>query len=171
MKIIQSVKVKPKTKIRIRKIEKPKVPVFVKNPVVKLKRAKVPKGINLDLLRSRAISAMALARPRRSGLLVGCAVIDDKNNIFTGANIEILWQRSFHAEETAITGALVHDCGKIRAICIAAERSLFTPCGACMDLILEFSIPDAVIVHINPKTRKTTIIPLSAMMPFYPTRV
>lgn len=131
----------------------------------------IPYGVNLDLLKARAISSMAFARPRRSQLPVGCAIIDTKKTIFTGANIETLWQRSYHAEETAFMYAATHDAGKILAVCVAAERRLFTPCGGCIDLLIEFCRDDAIVVHVNPKTHHTTILPLSGMMPYYPTKV
>lgn len=135
----------------------------------KEKKAKLS-SVQISVLTSAAISAMAYARPRRSGLAVGCALLDTKSNCFTGANIELQWQRSSHAEENTIFGCITHDGGDIRAICIAADRELFTPCGHCLDVIMEFATKDAKIIHINPRTRKTTIIPLSKMMPYYPTR-
>lgn len=124
----------------------------------------------LDLLKANASSVMANARPRRSNLRVGCALIDTKNTIYVGANIEVLWQRCYHAEESAIMGALSRDAGDIKAICIACDRRLFTPCGHCMDLIMEFSHPDATVFHFNPRTLKTSMFALDDLMPHYPTK-
>lgn len=132
-------------------------------------RIVIPDWINLDLLKAEASAARAYALPERSGLFVGCAVMDSKRNIFTGANLEVLWQESYHAEETAILTAKTHDAGTIEAICISAERKLFTPCGRCMDLIFKFASPNAVLLHQNPKTYKTSIFYIKELMPYYPT--
>jgi len=131
---------------------------------------KIPKTLNLDLLKANAVSAMAFARCRRSNLRVGCAVLDTKNTIYTGANVEVLWQRCYHAEETAIIGAMAHDAGEIRAVCIACDRRLFTPCGHCMDVIIEFCKKDGIVMHYNPRTKKESIFSLEDLMPHYPTR-
>ena len=141
-----------------------------KKPEEPKPKAKKISQTEIEMLKGHAVSAMAYARPRRSGLAVGCSLLDTKNNYFTGANVELLWQRCSHAEENTIIGSITHDGGEVRAICIAADRELFTPCGHCMDLILEFSQKTASIIHYNPRTRKTTIIPLKKMMPYYPTR-
>lgn len=130
----------------------------------------IPKNVNLDLLKSNAISAMAYARPRRSNLPVGCAILDTKNTIFTGANVEFLFQQSWHAEEVAYGYAMSHDGGKIIACCIASDRKRFTPCGKCRDPIKEFSIPECLVVHVNPRTKKTLIFTIDQLMPYYPTK-
>jgi len=133
------------------------------------KKVKCPKDINLDLLVANAIAEMAFARPERSLLPVGCAVFDTKNTIYTGANLEILWQESIHAEKVAISGAITHDSGPIRIVVIAAERKLFTPCGGCMDVIMKYAKDDAIVVHVNPKTNVRTMLTLQQLMPYYPT--
>lgn len=124
----------------------------------------------IGLLKADAVSAMAFARPERSGVPVGCALIDTKHTIYTGANLEVLWQQSYHAEETAICGAITHDSGDVRAIVIAANRELFTPCGRCMDLIMKYCVEDAIIIHYNPKTKKESQFTLRQLMPHYPIR-
>lgn len=134
-----------------------------------MKKLELPAGYNLDLLKTSAISAMDHARPKRSELKVGCALYDTKRNIFTGGNIEVLWQRCYHAEESCIISAMSHDAGKIRAICVACDRELFTPCGHCRDLITEFSADDVLIMHVNPRTGKTSSFTIDELLPHYPT--
>jgi cytidine deaminase len=135
-----------------------------------MKKVKLPRDINFDYLKAEACLAMALAKPRRSNCPVGCAFFDVRGNIWTGANIEVRQQRSYHAEESAIINCITHDGGKIKVICIAAERELFTPCGNCMDLIMEFQEDDAYVIYVNPKTKKDAIFLASQLMPYYPTR-
>jgi cytidine deaminase len=135
-----------------------------------MKKVKLPKDINFDYLKASAMSAMALAKPRRSNCPVGCAFFDVRGNLWAGANIEVSGQRSYHAEESTIIHAMTHDAGKIRVICIAAEATLFTPCGNCMDLIMEFQEGDAYVVFVNPKTKNERIFLASQLMPYYPVR-
>ena len=124
----------------------------------------------LEVLKANALAQMANARCDRSKLRVGAAVMDNCDNIYTGANLEVFWQKCYHAEECAILNAVGHDAKPLVAVCVAAERELFTPCGGCMDLIMEFGSKDCLVMHLNPKTRKTTIFTAGELMPHYPTR-
>lgn len=126
---------------------------------------------NLDLiLATKAIEAMSYALARRSNLRVGVALLDDRDRIFMGANMETLWQRSFHGEEVAILNSKMSGAGKVVAICVAAERKLFTPCGACMDMIFEFGGENCIVSHVHPITKRRTSFKASEIMPYYPTR-
>lgn len=121
-----------------------------------------------DLI-SAAVGAMANARPRRSGLPVGASVFDG-HKTWAAGNVEVLWQKCYHAEECAILSAIAGGCGKLTMVCVAAERRLFTPCGACSDLILEFGGPECLVVHYNPATKVSNGFSAKELMPFYPTR-
>ena len=131
---------------------------------------KPPKWLDVDLLIAQSLIGRSMARPRRSKLFVGAAIYDTKNSYYVGGNFEMQWQHCEHAEKTAILNGLCHDCGNIRAICIAAERKLFTPCGDCMDKIIEFAEPDCFIMHYNPATKKSSYFGIKDIMPYYPTR-
>jgi cytidine deaminase len=122
-----------------------------------------------------AIQAMKQARPRRSGLRVGCVVatgLDEQGipKMWAGGNIEVQWQRCYHAEECAILSMVNSGHTRMTAICVAAERDLFTPCGNCMDLIMEFGGPDCLVVTHNPASKKSRAFSAKELMPFYPTR-
>lgn len=122
-----------------------------------------------DLI-EKAMLARARAKPRRSGLSVGCALYSPEG-VFIGANIETQWQTSYHAEEVAIINmAIGCDLAQFSAILVAAERELFSPCGACMDKILEFGGKDALIYHFRPSTKKVSQFRAGDLMPHYPTR-
>lgn len=135
-----------------------------------MNKSDLPDDISFDLLMAKACYAMGLARPRRSNLRVGAAIFDTKNTVYVGANFEMNWQHSEHAEKTAILHGLCNDSGKVRAICIAAERKLFTPCGDCMDKIIEHATADCVIMHYNPLEKKSSYFRIKEIMPFYPTK-
>lgn len=130
----------------------------------------VPDWMNIDLLKTEARLAQTRAKPYRSGLFVGCALYA-RGVMFTGSNIEVLWQNSYHAEETAVLAAQTEDVEvrPLEAICISCERELFTPCGKCMDLIFKFAAKNAILMHHHPKTLKDTVFYVEEMMPFYPT--
>lgn len=101
----------------------------------------------------------------KSGTKVGCAILTIKNNIVRGYNIEGLWMTSLHAEVVAITH-LVMTKQKIKAIAIVAETKMFTPCGACLDWIYQFSNNSTQIFIDNKKEIK--MFKLNELMPFYP---
>lgn len=123
-----------------------------------------------ELICLAANAARQRALPRRSGLAVGCAVVTPGGKTFFGANIETQWQTSYHSEEVAILGMLMAGEDRFDTLCIAAERELFTPCGACMDKILEFGGPNAVIYHYRPSTKDVRKFTAKEIMPHYPTR-
>src|SRR5690242_15496079 len=70
---------------------------------------------------------------------VGCAVLATDGRTFLGCNVEHRFRsHDVHAEVNAITSMISGGASGIRAIAIAAERERFTPCGACMDWIMQF---------------------------------
>jgi cytidine deaminase len=84
---------------------------------------------------------------------VGCAVLPDDGRIFAVCNVEHRFpSHDVHAEVNAITTMVAGGAGRdhqrqrgrILAVVVVAERDQFTPCGACMDWILQFC--DACVV-------------------------
>jgi cytidine deaminase len=128
----------------------------------------------IDGLKAAAVEAMKLALPRRSMLPVGVALLashaDGRMEIYKGGNVETLWQTSHHAERNAIMVAIMAGAEKVHAVVVAAERQLFTPCGACTDLIFEFGGKECVVIHYNPTLNKETRFTAQQLMPAYPTR-
>jgi cytidine deaminase len=88
------------------------------------------------------------AKPERSGTNV-CCIVTDGENIYYGVNIETLWQTSIHAEVSAIANAISNGCGKIKMIVISADASKFTPCGACLDVLIWASEKDCILICEN----------------------
>lgn len=71
---------------------------------------------------------------------VGCAVLTLEGEIFEGCNVEHRYRcHDIHAEINAITTMVSSGARRIRAVAIAAERERFTPCGGCMDWIMQFA--------------------------------
>lgn len=74
----------------------------------------------------------------KSGTRVGCAILTSENRIVLGANIEGLWMTSIHSEVSAIAKMSLNR-ERIQAIAIVANCEKFTPCGACLDWLMQFS--------------------------------
>jgi len=82
---------------------------------------------------------------------VGAALITEDGDIFTGANIEnISYGLSNCGERTAIF-KMMSEKGpkaKIKAIAVTTKADIpCSPCGACRQVIQEFSTPDAVVIY------------------------
>lgn len=103
----------------------------------------------------------------RSGTKVGCAIYTNKGSLVLGYNIEGLWMTSIHAEVCAISRLPEKRGQKIKVIAIASQTTHFTPCGACLDWIFQFSDAKTIIV-ISDKAKKNTIYKLDELMPHYP---
>ncbi|MCE5200561.1 cytidine deaminase [bacterium] len=80
-----------------------------------------------------------------SNFKVGAAVLGEKsNNIYTGCNVEnASYGLSMCAERVAIFKAVADGVRTIRAVAIiAGDGEIARPCGACLQVIAEFSPED-----------------------------
>jgi cytidine deaminase len=101
---------------------------------------------------------------------VGCAILDASGQIFSGCNVENRFRsHDVHAEVNAI-GNMISKIGRssIRAVVIAAEREHFTPCGSCMDWILQFSLDDCQVIAQSSIKGPVKRYKARELMPFYP---
>jgi len=100
-----------------------------------------------DLLFEAAIAARQNAYAPYSGYLVGAAIRDGAGIIWTGCNVEnISYGLCVCAERTAVC-KMVSDGGReLRAVAVATLDG-GTPCGMCLQTLLEFS-PDPRNVEI-----------------------
>lgn len=96
-----------------------------------------------------------------SKFAVGAALLTEEGDIFTGCNIEnISYGLSNCGERTAIF-KMIADKGpktKIKAIAVSTKADIpCAPCGACRQVILEFSTADTLIFYKDEKgyTTKT----------------
>jgi cytidine deaminase len=89
--------------------------------------------------------------------------------IFGGCNIEDLWKASsIHAERTAIA-CMVAGGGKgIEKILVAADRERFTPCGNCMDFLMQFGGADLLITFQPKPGCDVHVYTAAELMPHYP---
>ena len=95
---------------------------------------------------------------------VGAAVLCEDNKVFCGTNIEnASYGLSMCAERTAIFTAISNGCKSIKAVAIYSKKGDVTPCGACRQVILEFS-KTADVVY-NTGKDKLKIVKISSLLP------
>ena len=100
---------------------------------------------------------------------VGCAVLGSNGGVFVGCNIEHKFRsHDVHAEVNAITTMIASGEQKIAALLIAAERDRFTPCGACMDWIMQFAGEECLIGFQATLGGKIQTYSARDLMPYYP---
>ena len=106
-----------------------------------------------------AKGAQKLAVAPYSRYRVGAAVLSGSGKVYTGCNIESPTLISHScAERSAIIHALSHGETTITAVCTVSRAS--EPCGACRQMIREFSTGDTDIisVHLDPETGREKIL-------------
>ncbi len=97
----------------------------------------------------KALEAKEKAYVPYSKFHVGAAVFTDKDEIYTGCNIEIAsYSPTLCAERTAIFKAVSEGELKIKAIAVVGDSEYTYPCGVCRQVIREFG-RDALIIVAN----------------------
>jgi cytidine deaminase len=99
---------------------------------------------------------------------VGAAVYSN-DKIFGGCNIEQKFRsHDIHAEVNAIGNMIANGRTKFSAILIAADRDRFTPCGACMDWIMQFGGKECLVGFQSEPGEEIFIKTAKELMPYYP---
>ncbi len=101
-----------------------------------------------------------------SGFKVGSAILSASGKIYAGCNVEnISYPCGTCAEAGAIAAMIAGGDKKIQEILVIADSSpLILPCGACLQRIAEFSIPDTLI-HLADMEGVKQTLPLSKIFP------
>lgn len=126
-----------------------------------------------EVERSKLLNAAWLVRERAHVIgptRVGCAVLASNSELFVGCNVEHRFRsHDVHAEVNAI-GNMISQIGtsEIRALAVAAEREHFTPCGSCMDWILQFAAEDCLVFAQSKVDGPVKTYKVSELMPYYP---
>ncbi|MGH8290087.1 MAG: cytidine deaminase [Steroidobacteraceae bacterium] len=100
-----------------------------------------------DALMARARECLDGAYAPYSRFRVAAAVIDERGRVFTGVNVEnISYGLSMCAERVAIFSAIAAGARRITALAVTSSGAdRLSPCGACRQVIAEFSASDAPI--------------------------
>lgn len=108
-----------------------------------------------------------------SNYKVGAALLDIKNNIHTGCNIEnAIFTTTTHAEMLAIDSMVKTGVLKMTKILIVLEGNdnPATPCGLCRQKMIEFADKDLEIISVNldkkNKIKKIYRFTLGELMPY-----
>ncbi len=110
------------------------------------------KGMVIDM--ERLIHSALMARERAycpySGFAVGAALLAKNGSVYTGCNVEnAAFSPSCCAERTAFFKAVSEGVKEFERIAIVAQNvkegkiEKATPCGVCLQVMLEFCDPDA----------------------------
>ena len=106
-----------------------------------------------------AVSAQKNAYCPYSRYAVGAAVLAEGGRIFAGCNVEnASYGLSLCAERVAVFNAVTRRQTALKAVCVVASSA--KPCGACRQVMYEFSSKDTelYLVSIHPQKRRQTII-------------
>ena len=108
---------------------------------------------NYHQLFTFARHALANAYTPYSRFKVGAAIEADNGKFYSGCNVEnISYPCGTCAEAGAIAAMICGGGTKIRRILITSDgQSLITPCGACLQRILEFSQPETEVLLADDK--------------------
>ncbi|WP_372519781.1 cytidine deaminase [Candidatus Ruminimicrobiellum ovillum] len=99
-----------------------------------------------------------------SKFAVGAAVLCENNKVFCGTNVEnASYGLSMCAERVAVFTAVANGCKKIKAIAIYSEKGNVTPCGACRQVLSEFSKTADVVYNTGKNSFKT--VKISSLLP------
>lgn len=100
---------------------------------------------------------------------VGVSVLSESNKIYCGCNIEHKFRsHDIHAEVNAISNMVSFGDRLIKKILIVAERDFFTPCGSCMDWIMQFSNEDTIVGFQSSRDGEIHTFKTKELMPYYP---
>jgi cytidine deaminase len=100
---------------------------------------------------------------------VGCAALDESGRVYAGCNIEHKFRsHDIHAEVSAVSALVSAGGRRLVAVLIAAERDLFTPCGACLDWIFELGGPDCLVLVQKGLNGEAKSYRARELMPHYP---
>lgn len=105
-----------------------------------------------------ALEARTRAYAPYSSFKVGAALIDESGEVHTGSNVENgSYGLSNCAERSAIFSAVSNGMKTISAIAVVADTTKpVSPCGACRQVISEFSNDNTAIILAN--TRKEYLV-------------
>lgn len=116
---------------------------------------------------ARARQVMTLAYAPYSQLKVGVALLTDRGDVIAGCNVEnASYGLTMCAERAAVGTAVSRGSRSFVAIAIVSSRAgPCTPCGACRQVLAEFS--DDLEVILERPDGTTWHLPLGGLLPHH----
>ena len=103
-----------------------------------------------SLLHDAAVAASANAYAPYSRFPVGAAALSQAGNIYTGNNVEnASYGLSICAERVAIGSMVAAGEQSLKAIAVHCSTAEAAPCGACRQVIIEFSNQAIVVFKLE----------------------
>ncbi|MGL4391829.1 MAG: cytidine deaminase, partial [Fusobacteriaceae bacterium] len=114
-----------------------------------------------------AVFARENAYAKYSNFKVGAVVVDERGNHFRGANVENgSYGLSNCGERSAIFSAVTGGMKKIKVLCVVADTSApVSPCGACRQVMKEFSDEDTIVILANLK-KDYKLMTIDELLPY-----
>jgi len=124
-------------------------------------------NINIEKLIAEASLAREGAYAPYSNFKVGSALITEDGKIYTGANVEnASFGLTICSERNAVVKAVNDGARVIKAIAITADSDIMpTPCGACRQVLSEFSPNLEMLVIVSNTKGKHFTRKLSELLP------
>ena len=97
---------------------------------------------------------------------VGAALLAVDGSMRLGVNLEQRWHFAIHAEMSAIAAMVSVGQKHFTKMAIVCHRPHFTPCGSCIDWMMDYATPNAEIIVSDGKI--ATSFSLDSLMPYYP---
>ena len=100
---------------------------------------------------------------------VGCALITDKNNIYTGVCIDTGSSMGFCAEHNAIGSMITageYKIKKIVAVCKDKNENIYilAPCGRCREFMYQINKQN---LNTDAILEKNEVVKLNKLLPYY----
>ena len=107
------------------------------------------------------------ARAPYSRFRVGAAVLDERDRIHVGCNLEnASYGLTVCAERNAVAAAVAGGARRIRAVAVVTgSRPAASPCGACRQVLVEVGGPEVAVVLAAPSGQARKIYRLEALLP------
>lgn len=100
---------------------------------------------------------------------VGAAALASDGSVYGGCNVQQRFHSNdIHAEVNAISTMIAEGRTHLVAVAVVAEAEGHTPCGSCLDWILEIGGDECLVVWQGPRKGAVTSKRAGDLMPHHP---
>lgn len=110
-----------------------------------------------------------VSRPNSRRTRVGAAALAEDGTVFGGCSVQQRYHAAdIHAEVNAITTLLAEGRRELHAIAMVAEDAGLTPCGHCLDWILQVGGDRCLVVWQSSRDAELHSKLAGEMLPWHP---